>query len=168
MSNDIQLGFGPSPRPQYVYLDADTDPNGWYFFDHASESRVPIEEAALTGELVKVETTEKEFRGKTNPKVQFHVSAGPRNYIIETGRYTAFARCMLAALSRMGAENISRPITIEPQRGDEKAVFANVYNPVNGGRVPYAYPKTEEDVEGLLDAVMGFFQSDAPVEAAAS
>lgn len=163
--SEISLGFGPSPRPEYVYIDADVQPYPWYFFDHNEEKKVPIEHPALTGVVTAVETSEKEFRGKTNQKVQVHVRAGARNYVIETGRYTAFSRCMMAGLSRMGAANVSRPITIEPQPGKEKAVFAAIYNPANGGKVSYTYPKTEGEVDQLIATVIGFFKKDVPAEA---
>lgn len=152
MSSEVQLGFGPSPRPRYVYIgDEEKSPTGWYFWD--GDKADPIPETALTGYITNVELGTREYKGKENKKLLVHVSAGPRRYIIQCGFYTAFARTTLAALARLKPQHFEFPLCIETQPGEQKTVFANVYNAENGMRITCEWPKTEQDVDNLFNRV---------------
>src|SRR5690606_2802218 len=71
----------------------------FYRWDKAAEERVPLGGDSLTGKVVAVTRGEKEYRNKPVPKLQVTVEAGLTRYVIETGRYTAFARSLLKGLS---------------------------------------------------------------------
>jgi hypothetical protein len=156
--SEIQLGFGPSPRPQYVYVSQDKSPTGWYLWNFAGDGHAePIEHQALTGYITGIEVDTKEFKGKENKKLNVTVSAGPRNYIIQVGFYTAFARCMLASLARLRPEHLQTPFAIETQFGKEKTVFCTLYNAQNGGKITYTYPNSEPEVDNLFSQVATLF-----------
>lgn len=158
--SDVQLGFGPSPRAVFVYLSTDKSPEtGWYTWNFAQEKADPIGEPALTGYVQGVEVATKEFQGKENKKLRVEVSAGPRNYVIETGFYTAFSKSLLMSLARLRPAHFDVPLAIETTLGDKKAVFANVYNAENGNKVNYdadSWPN-DETVDALFAQIQQTF-----------
>jgi hypothetical protein len=159
----IELGFGPSPRAKYVYADFEKNPStGWYFYNHAEEKHEPVEAEALTGYVADVTVAEKEFKGKMNEKLRLTIKAGPRTFVIETGLYTALSRSLVASLSRVPDKNIDTPLSIALRTGDEGTIFADVFNALNGIRIPYDYPKQESDVLALLDVVREKFGREVP------
>lgn len=118
------LGFGPSPRPRYIYLNRQYPDCLWYFWDHAGNKPEPILYAALTGILTKIEITDKEFRGKPDTKLDFHLKAD-RAYKIQVGLDTLTAKSLLSALTLV--PDLAQPMTIAPEPGDtDSVVFGKV------------------------------------------
>ena len=144
------LGFGPSPRPRYIYLNRQYPDCLWYFWDHAGNKPEPILYAALTGILIKIEITDKEFRGKPDTKLDFHIKAD-RAYKIQVGLDTLTAKSLLSALTLV--PDLAQPMTIAPEPGDtDSVVFGKV---AIDGEILYA-PYSEsanwpEILQALID-----------------
>ena len=144
------LGFGPSPRPRYIYLNRQYPDCLWYFWDHAGNKPEPILHAALTGILTKIEITDKEFRGKPDTKLDFYIKAD-RAYKIQVGFDTLTAKSLLSALTLV--PDLAQPMTIAPEPGDtDSVVFGKV---AIDGEILYA-PYSEsanwpEILQALID-----------------
>lgn len=121
-----RLGLHEGPTAKYLYVGRDGEEREcWYFF--RNQQRIPIAENCLTGKLVSVSTTTKEFRGKENPKLLVEIDAGTK-YIIQAGIDTMFALSLLQALDRASAEQFRHPISIGVYPGsEEKIVWAKVW-----------------------------------------
>lgn len=126
------LGFGPSPRPIYVYCNRTRDCLWYTLSEDTSRSIQPIAEDALTGIVTKIETVEVTRRGKAVEKLHVHVKAD-RKYILESGVDSNFSRALLHPLSLIPVEKLRMPITIavEPGESDE-VLFCRIYNPATG------------------------------------
>ena len=59
-----QLGFGHPPKPRYIYTNRQYPDCLWYFWDGENNKHEPILFNALTGIIDKLETEEKEYKGK--------------------------------------------------------------------------------------------------------
>lgn len=134
---NIKLGFGPSPRPRTIYLNRQYPECLWYFWDHAANKQQPIEHESLTGYLTQIEIKEKEFRGKTDIKLNFHMGCD-RAYKVEVGMETLTAKSLLSALTKV--QDFTQPITIAPEPGDtDTVVFGKI---AIDGEIIYApYPE---------------------------
>jgi hypothetical protein len=153
LSTPTPLGFGPSRRPQFVYVDKEKTPTLWYFWDATDKKAVPTDGPALTGYVTNAQIASKEFGRGANKKLHISISAGTQNYIVETGFYTAFARCLLGAFSQLTPEQIQTPIAIEPHAGESNTVFANVWLAEANQRLRYEYPNDDADVDRLYARV---------------
>lgn len=147
-----KLGFGPSPRPQTIYLNRQYPECLWYFWDHAASKQQPIEHESLTGYLTQIEIKEKEFRGKTDIKLNFHLRCD-RAYKIEVGLDTLTAKSLLSGL--MKVTDFTQPITIAPEPGDtDTVVFGKI---AIDGEIIYApYPEDTiwpDILQALIDAL---------------
>lgn len=143
-----QLGFGHSPRPRYIYVNRQHPDCLWYFWDGANNKPEPIQHQALTGIIEKLETEEKEFKGKRSLKMNLHIKA-ERNYVIESGCETIFSKGLLYAISKLPIAAFSQAITIAVEPGeDEKVLFCRIYNPLTGQSVyaPYTESVNWQDV----------------------
>lgn len=143
-----QLGFGHSPKPQYIYANRQYAECLWYFWDGAKKEHEPILFQALTGIIEKLEIEEKEYKGKPEFKVNLHIKAD-RNYVIQSGLETLFAKGLIYTLSKLPIAAFTQPITIAVEPGDtEQVLFCRVYNPVTGIAVyaPYTEPVNWQDV----------------------
>jgi hypothetical protein len=137
-----QLGFGHSPRPRYIYANRQYPNCLWYFWDGVNNKPEPIQYQALTGIVEKLEIEQKEYKGKPDRKVNLHIRA-ERNYVIQSGLETLFAKGLLYTLSRLPMEKFKSAITIAVEPGDtEQVLFCRVYNPVTGqaAYAPYNEP----------------------------
>lgn len=123
---EVKLGFGIAPRPEYVYCNR-SQGCLWYFF--RDEKVCPIEEKALTGYVTGVEAVSVERRGKDSGKLRIRVQAD-RQYILEAGAQTTFAKGFLGAWGVMSKAQKSGVVTIEvsPADREEKALFCSVYD----------------------------------------
>ncbi len=120
----------------------------WYFWDGENKRHEPILFNALTGIIEKLETEEKEHKGKRNLKINLHIRA-ERNYVIESGSETMFSKGLLYTLSRLPVEKFSQAITIAVEPGEEaKVSFCRIYNPATGQAVyaPYTEPVDWQNV----------------------
>ena len=143
-----QLGFGHSPKPRYIYANRQYAECLWYFWDGAKKEHEPILFQALTGIIEKLEIEEKEYKGKPEFKVNLHIKAD-RNYVIQSGLETLFAKGLIYTLSKLPIAAFTQPITIAVEPGDtEQVLFIRVYNPVTGIAVyaPYTEPVNWQDV----------------------
>lgn len=140
-SSKQQLGFGHPPKARYIYANRQYPECLWYFWDGAKKEHEPIAFHALTGIVERLEIEEKEFRGKADNKVNLHVRA-ERNYVIQSGLETLFAKGLLYTLSKLPTAAFSQPITISVEAGDtEQVLFCRIYNPASGQAVFAPYPE---------------------------
>jgi hypothetical protein len=130
------LGFGNSPRPQYVYCNR-TNGGNWYTLNDAREP-VSIPHTALTGIVEGLRFEEVERRGKGTWKTHLTVRAD-KTYILECGSDSQFSKGILAGLASLTPAQLRQPITIEPQphEEDEILLFCRIY--VGGERVNAPY-----------------------------
>ena len=136
-SSKQQIGFGHSPRPRYIYANRQYPDCLWYFWDGAKKEHEPILFQALTGIVEKLEIEEKEYKGKPEFKVNLHIKAD-RNYVIQSGYETLFAKGLIYTLATLPVGFFSKPMTIAVEPGDtEQVLFSRIYNPVTG-RAAYA------------------------------
>ncbi|PSB31378.1 hypothetical protein [Chlorogloea sp. CCALA 695] len=132
-----QIGFGHPPKPRYIYTNRQYPECLWYFWDGENKRHEPILFNALTGIIEKLETEEKEYKGKRSLKINLHIRA-ERNYAIQTGIETMFAKGLLYTLSELPVEKFKSAITIAVEPGNDAQVsFCRIYNPVTG-RAAYA------------------------------
>ena len=151
---DLLLGLGPSPKPEYLYVSTEHSPVGWHRWNHAKAEPIRVEDPALTGYIVAVDTVEKEYKGAVNVKVNIHVSCGQRNYVIQSGLTTTFSKGVLGALCRLQPHHFRAPLTIAVTAGDEgKVVFGDVWNPANGQRIPFKDQPDDHHMNALVEAV---------------
>ena len=138
------LGFGHPPKPRYIYANRQYPDCLWYFWNGARSEHEPIEFHALTGILERLEIEQKEFRGKPDYKINLHIRAD-RNYVIQAGYETLFAKGMLYTLSKLPVTAFIKPITIAVEPGDtDPVLFCRVYNPVTGQSVFAPYPENTD------------------------
>ena len=136
----VPLGFSAPPKPRFIYANRQYPDCLWYFWDSAKNEHEPIEATAITGFVEKLEIEEKEFRGRTEMKINLTLRAD-RNYIIQAGFETIFARSLLQTLAKLPAEAFRQPIMIAVEPGDtEQVLFCRIYNPANGKSVFAPYP----------------------------
>ncbi len=137
----IALGFGHPPRPAYIYANRTHPPYLWYTWDHGANEPVEIPYHAVTGTIEKLEIETKEFRGKSEPKVNLSIRAD-RLYIIQAGIETLFGKGLLFTLSKLPASALNQPITIAVEAGEtEQVLFCKIYNPATGNSVYAPYPE---------------------------
>lgn len=109
---------------------------------------------ALTGIVERLEIEEKEFRGKPDYKVNLHIKAN-RNYVIQSGLETLFAKGLVYTLSKLSSTVFTQPITIAVEPGQtEQVLFCRIYNPVSGqsAYAPYTEPINWQEVTALAIA----------------
>lgn len=136
----VPLGFSSPPKPRFIYANRQYSNCLWYFWNSAKNEHEPIEATALTGWVEKMEIEEREFRGRTETKVNLTLRAD-RLYIIQAGFETIFARGMMHTLAKLPAEAFRQPIMIAVEPGEsEQVLFCRIYNPANGKSVFAPYP----------------------------
>ncbi len=143
-----QLGFGNPPRARYIYVNRQYSSCLWYFWDGAKKEHEPILSHALTGMIEKLDTEQKEYKGKRELKINLHIRAD-RNYVIQSGAETMFAKGLLYTLSKLPVAAFNQPVIITVEAGeDEQVVFCRIYNPVTRQAVfaPYTEPVNWQEV----------------------
>jgi hypothetical protein len=137
----VPLGFSSPPKPRFIYANRQYNDCLWYFWNGARNEHEPIESTAITGWVEKLEIEEKEFRGRTEAKVNLTLRAD-RPYVIQAGLDTIFARSLIYTLAKLPAEAFRQPVMIAVEPGDTEAVlFCRIYNPANGKSVFAPYPE---------------------------
>jgi len=147
-ASNQQLGFGHPPRARYIYVNRQHPGCLWYFWDGAKKEHEPILFQALTGIVEKLDTEEKVFKGKRELKINLHIRA-ERNYVIQTGAETMFAKGLVYTLSKLPVAAFNQPVTITVEAGeDEQVVFCRIYNPATKQAVfaPYTEPVNWQEV----------------------
>jgi hypothetical protein len=134
------LGFGYPPKPRYVYANRQYPDCLWYFWDGSENKHEPIALTSLTGTIEKLEIETREFRGKPESKVNLHIRAD-RNYIIQAGADTLFAKGLLFTLSKLPPQAFEQAITIAVEPGEtDQVLFCRIYNPATGQSIYAPYP----------------------------
>jgi hypothetical protein len=137
----VALGFSAPPKPRFIYANRQYSNCLWYFWNSAKNEHEPIESTALTGWVEKLEIEEKEFRGRTEIKVNLTLRAD-RIYILQAGFETIFARSLIYTLAKLPSDAFRQPIMIAVEPGDtEQVLFCRIYNPVNGKPVFAPWPE---------------------------
>ena len=135
MLTEIKLGLCNPPEPIYLYVnqgEVDGESYVWYKFNISQDNKIPVTQRALTGYLVELRLTTKEFKGKDNLKLDIVVSADEL-YVIRTGVETNFAKSFLLAASLV--QDFDKPLVIVANAGDENTVFCNLYNAVTKTKI---------------------------------
>ncbi len=136
----VTPGFSTPPRPRFIYANRQYSNCLWYFWNSAKNEHEPIESTALTGWVEKLEIEEKEFRGRTETKVNLTLRAD-RLYTIQAGFETIFARGLMHTLAKLPADAFRQPIMIAVEPGEtDQVLFCRIYNPANGKSVFAPYP----------------------------
>lgn len=119
------LGFGPSPNRNYVFVNRSQGGN-WYSLS-AEGKPEPIPHAALTGYVVGLEIRNVQRRGQPVDKLHLHMQAD-RYYVLEAGVQSTFSKGAIAALATLKPEDLLQPITVEPVAGDSgEVLFARLF-----------------------------------------
>jgi hypothetical protein len=147
LGNKQELGFGVSPRPQYVYCNRSNTGMLWYTLDEA-RNPIAIPHAALTGYITQLEFKQVERRGKETWKTHLHITAD-RLYILESGFDSHFSKGLVSALASLESSALKQPITIEVQPAEsEEVLFCRVYS---DGKLIYAPYDEQTDWTKLSD-----------------
>lgn len=123
-TNTYSLGFNEPPTPTYVYVRNEGE-YLWYFYDVEKQQATPIHQRALTGTIVDLRLTAKDFKGKENIKLDVWVNAD-KLYVVRSGLETVFSRTMLLALAQLTLEQLRQVVIISVQAG-ENCCFGRVY-----------------------------------------
>ncbi len=125
----VKLGFGAVPRPQYVFVNRESD-HCWYMLTEDTQY-MPIFEKALTGVITDIEVNKiVETKFGSVRKTDLHISAD-KPYIIRSGSDSFFSKNLLLCLDALSDQELSNPLTIAVSPGDSNVVFCKIYNPVN-------------------------------------
>ncbi len=128
MVTEIKLGLRQPPEPIYLYVknaELGGESYLWYHYDIEKEKTIPVHQKGLTGYLLELRLTTKEFKGKDNVKLDIVVRAD-EIYIIRTGIETNFAKTFLLSASLI--QNFENPLIIAVTAGEENTVFCRLYN----------------------------------------
>jgi len=161
----VPLGFGAPPKPRFIYANRQYSNCLWYFWNNAKNEHEPIEQTALTGWIEKLEIESKEFRGRTETKVNLSMRAD-RPYIIQAGFETIFARGLLHTLAKLPPEAFRQPIMIAVEPGDtDQVLFCRIYNPATGKSVFAPYPEDTDWTATAQRAVTKIQKAHEPAAA---
>jgi hypothetical protein len=147
----INFGLCNPPEPIYLYVRAageDSASSLWYKFNIDTQQSIPIAERGLCGKLQELRLTNKEYKGKTNVKLDIVVQADEL-YIIRTGIETNFAKTFLLAIS---SANICNPLIIAVAPGEKNVVFARIYDATTKQRIKADWDKNA-DWTGIITSV---------------
>lgn len=123
----LKLGFGESPAPQYIFIGQEVGQGLWYSLD--GDSQIWHQKKSLTGVITALEIVNKQYKNKEQTKLDITVQAD-KTYIIRTGFGTVFCKGLLLALNTLDAKTIKRPLAITVSPGEETVVFCRVYDAV--------------------------------------
>ncbi len=125
---EVKLGFGQTPKPQYVFVSREPD-HCWYMLAE-DERRIPIYEKALTGVITGIEVNKmvKTSFGLVEKNDLYILADKP--YIVRSGSDSYFSKNLLLSLDTLTSEQLLNPLTISVRPGDSNVVFCNIYDPV--------------------------------------
>jgi hypothetical protein len=139
----VNFGLCNPPEPIYLYVRGGEDSESsslWYKFNVDTQQKIPVTERGLCGKLQELRLTNKEYKGKTNVKLDIVIQADEL-YIVRTGIETNFAKTFLLAVS---VANISNPLIIAVAPGEENVVFARVYDANTKQRIKADWDKNAD------------------------
>ena len=110
------LGFGKKAQPTYIFIrhhNVGGETYLWYSRDKTEGQNMPIRERDLTGYLVGVWRFDRgdNTTGEAVPKLNIQVRAD-RDYVIQTGFTTNFARTFMAGLLGLDLDALKEPLTL--------------------------------------------------------
>ncbi len=110
------LGFGKRAQLTYVFVrhhEVNGETYLWYSREKSEGLNVPIRERDLTGYLKSIWRFDRgdESTGEVVPKLNIQIRAD-KDYIVQTGFATNFARTFLAGLLELELEALAEPITL--------------------------------------------------------
>jgi hypothetical protein len=156
------LGFGPPPKPRYIYANRQHADALWYFWDGSKKEHTPIEHHAITGLVEKLEIEAKEFKGKPDVKLNLHIRCGTSRYVLQAGMETQFGKGLLHNLSLIPKRAFANPITIAVEAGEtEQVLFCRIYNPESGSAI-YAPYDVEPSWASVAAKVVQLLDREAP------
>lgn len=119
-----KLGLSIQTQRKWLYVGQEQG-TCWYFC-HNNEN-IPVIENLLTGVVKSIEIADKEFKGKTEQKLQITIDAGTK-YILQSGITTIFSRGILIALNLLSETELTQPIAIGVKAGNQESiVLGSVY-----------------------------------------
>ncbi|MBW4666510.1 MAG: hypothetical protein KME60_03440 [Cyanomargarita calcarea GSE-NOS-MK-12-04C] len=129
----INFGLCNPPEPIYLYVRAGEDSASslWYKFNIDTQQTIPVAERGLCGKLQELRLTNKEYKGKTNVKLDIVIQSDEL-YIVRTGIETNFAKTFLLAIAQF---DVSKPLILAVAPGEETVVFARVYDATTKQRI---------------------------------
>jgi hypothetical protein len=113
------LGFTEAPTLYRIYANR-SNSCLWYTL-HQGEV-LPIVHSAITGYLQDLKFEQVERRGKSVTKLMTYLK-GDRAYCIESGAESHFSKGLLAAIAQLSPAQLTLPITLVPQPGEDEAVL---------------------------------------------
>lgn len=165
MDQEIKLGLGNPPEPQYLFVGAGKEGNvnyEWYYvdFDNGNQT-VPETRRALTGYIRELRINETEYKGEKKPKLDIFISAD-QPYVVRSGLDTVFTRGVILALAIV--EDYTEPLIIAVAPSDqEKVVFGKVYR-ASGEKISVEWQK-DANLMPLINHIqelLGQEPSEAP------
>ena len=114
----VNLGLSTESPRKWLYVGQEQG-TCWYF-RHNNEN-VPVIENSLTGYLKVARLETKEFKGKSELKLQLTIDAGIK-YVIQSGVNTVFSRGVLLALNLLSEAELLKPITISVRPGNQESI----------------------------------------------
>lgn len=160
--NGILSGFCDPPKARYIYANRQYDDCLWYFWNGSTHE--PIAQTAITAVVEKVETEEKDSRGKTERKLNVTLRAGKSKYVLQSGADTLFGKGLLYTLSKLPASSFGFPVMIAVEPGTTDTVlFCKIYNPVTSEPAFAPYVDGEVDWVSVLSKVVAKVESSKNV-----
>ncbi|MBD2526404.1 hypothetical protein [Nostoc sp. FACHB-133] len=144
MIAEIKLGLCNPPEPIYLYVnqgEVDGESYVWYKLNISQNKKIPVTQRALTGYLLELRLTTKEFQGKDNLKLDILISADEL-YVIRTGIETNFTKSFLLAASLV--QDFDKPLIIAATAGEKNTVFCNLYDAVTKSRIEREWNKNAD------------------------
>lgn len=156
------LGFGKRAQPTYVFVrhhEVNGETYLWYSRDKTEGLNVPIRERDLTGYLKSVWRFDRgdESTGEVVPKLNIQIAAD-KDYIVQTGFVTNFAKTFLAGLLEMELEALAEPMTLVAEDNAGSKARATVFCRVESKGVRMA-PSVNREVstESLYNDIRAKF-----------
>ncbi|MGL5075083.1 MAG: hypothetical protein ACRDBG_04495 [Waterburya sp.] len=130
----MELGFSSvSRQPRIIYIAKERG-SLWHFWSTKKQDIEPIKATSIAGYLRNLEvvpTTSEKYG--TSDKLQIHLDVGDRNYILQSGISSWFAKSLIRNLGCLSREQLLKWIAIEPYSTDNtsKVIFSRVYDSHN-------------------------------------
>ena len=156
------LGFGKKVGPTYVFVrhhEVDGEKYLWYTRDKNEGQNVSIRERDLTGYLAGVWRFDRgdDTTGEAVPKLNVQIRAD-RDYVIQTGFTTNFARTFLVGLLGLEPEALKEPVTLVAEDNAGSKARATVFCRVESQGVRMTPTLSREtQTEALYKEVMERF-----------
>ena len=148
------LGFGKRVGPTYVFVrhhEVGGETYLWYSRDKTEGQNVPIRDRDLTGYLLSVWRFDRgdDATGEAVPKLNIQIRAD-RDYVVQTGFTTNFARTLLAGLLELKPAALKEPLTLVVEDNAGSKARPTVFCRVESGGVRMTPSLSREDKPEVL------------------